>query len=64
MAIWVGPLSGRLAWIQKSGFPLLPKPAEPVALHQELVAKRTQLLLVERLAFLQIADPQANVVDH
>jgi hypothetical protein len=29
MATWVGPLSGRLAWIQKSGFPLLPKPAEP-----------------------------------
>jgi hypothetical protein len=35
-----------------------------VAFHQKLVAKRTQRLLVERLAVLQIADPQANVVDH
>jgi hypothetical protein len=35
-----------------------------VALHQKLVAKRTQHLLVERLALFEIADPQANVVDH
>ena len=29
MAAWVGPLSGRLAWIQRSGLPSRPKPAEP-----------------------------------
>jgi hypothetical protein len=40
------------------------EPSGAVTLHQKLVAKRTQRLLVERLALVQIADPQANVVDH
>src|SRR4029453_14930646 len=35
-----------------------------LTLHQELVAKRAQRLLIERLALLQVADPQANMVDH
>jgi hypothetical protein len=35
-----------------------------VALDQDLVAERGQRLLVERPAPLQVADPQADVVDH
>src|SRR5829696_7669476 len=35
-----------------------------VALDQDLVAERGQRLLVERPALLQVADPQADVVDH
>jgi len=35
-----------------------------VAFDQELVAERVQRLPVECLALLQVADPQANMVDH
>src|SRR5262245_6605795 len=36
----------------------------PVAFQQDLVAKRAQRLLVECFALLELADPQADVVDH
>jgi hypothetical protein len=75
MATWVGPIGagdGDMGWPAqrpvgvdpKVRLAVAPEARRAVAFHQQLVAKRTQRLLVKRLALVQIADPQANVVDH